>query len=292
MLPLYAKTNRPPFGGQIQISFRPTIGTDGRVLMGAQPWPSESSFLHIFMHTRDEGFASEEEMNDFLKKYMPPGKKPKFPRPAQPWHQAQEIAYRGWDKKTIRGREASAHKALKISQYAVDPYLLLAHDAPDWGQAYEFEIQALSMAIKLLEVKLASEYEYDYWQVAITRPYMRARFALGYTLWKQGNHDQSKDHFQDLLRLNPGDNQGARYIVEAILLEKGTNYEALRLMGKFSDDNLNHWRYNRALLQYRRKADSPASRDLLRQALKQNPNVATYLSGGREIYSWAIDYLD
>jgi hypothetical protein len=99
----------------LQFVLRPTIGTTGRVPTAAQPWPSESYFLHIDALTPEGGFSSEEELNALLEKYLSPGKKPKFPKPKEPWHQAQEIAYQGWDENSVSKRTKAAQKAIKIS---------------------------------------------------------------------------------------------------------------------------------------------------------------------------------
>ena len=283
--------NLIPDGPQPQFVLRPTIGTDGRVPFAAQPWLSEPDFLHIDALTPKDGFASEEELNALLEKYMPPGRKPKFPKPIEPWHQAQEIAYRGWEKNSASKRTKAAQKAIKISPDGVDPYLLLAHDAPSWEDALDHELKALAAAERLLGSDPFTEYEDLFWGATITRPYMRTRFAIGYNLWKQNKIEESINHFQDLLKLNPGDNQGARYILAAILLEQDERGATQRLIAKYSEDPLCHWPYVRVLLHFRRKGDTPACRDFLRQAIQSNPFVPYYLKGTITAESWEIEYV-
>jgi tetratricopeptide (TPR) repeat protein len=252
----------------------------------------ESPYLHLFAITPPEGFASEEELNAVLEKYMKPGKKPRFPKPKEPWHQAQELAYQGWEKKSARGRSRAAQSALNISTDAPDAYLLLAHDSETWAEALEFETKALSAAEKLLEITSYTRDEEPFWSVVTTRPYMRARFAIGYSRWRIGAQDEAREHFQELVRLNPGDNQGARYLLAAILLEQGKNGDAQRLMGQYYEDNLYHWSYNKTLLQFRRKGDHASTRDLLRQALNRNPFVPSYLLAKYLIVSWVLDAVE
>ena len=276
----------------VTLAFRPIIGTDGRVPKAAQPWPMESPYLHLFAITPPEGFASEEELNAVLEKYLPRGKKPKFPKPTEPWHQAQELAYQGWEKKTTRGRSNAAQSALNLSTEAVDAYLLLAHDSDTWAEAIKFETKALSAAEKLMEITSYHPDEDPFWNVVTTRPYMRARFALGFSQWRIGAQEEALDHFQELIRLNPGDNQGARYVLAAILLEKNENGAAQRLMAQYYEDNHYHWSYNKTLLQFRRKGDHASTRDLLRQALTRNPFVPSYLLNKYFIDSWELDAVE
>jgi tetratricopeptide (TPR) repeat protein len=275
-----------------RLSFRPIIGTDGRVPKAAQPWLMESPYLHLFVLTPPGGFASEEELNAVLEKYMPLRKKPKFPKPKEPWHQAQELAYQGWEKKSARGRSGAARSALSISTEAPDAYLLLAHDSETWAEAIQLEAEALAAATRLMENHSFDPDEDPYWDSIITRPYMRARFALGYSRWRIGAHGEARERLQELIRLNPEDNQGARYALAAILLEQGENGEAQRLMASYYEDNRYHWSYNKTLQQYRRKGNHASTRDLLRQAINRNPIVHPYLLNKSTIDSWELDAVE
>lgn len=159
----------------------------------------------------------------------------------------------------------------------MDGYLLLAHDAPSWKEACEYALQALEAAQRLLGEDHLHKFKDMFWSAAITRPYMRAQFAIGYSLWKQEELNQASEYFQLILRMNPGDNQGARYSQVAVLMEMGKNVEALRLISEYSDDPLVHWGYNRALLHFRRKGDDPAGRDYLRRAFRKNEYLPFFL---------------
>ena len=52
--------------------------------------------------------------------------------------------------------------------------------------------------------------------------------------------------YQELLRLNPGDNQGVRYMLLPLLLARGQFEPAEKLMADFGDDAMATWRYCRA----------------------------------------------
>jgi len=240
--------------------------------------------------TPEEGFESMEAAQAFYEKYMPPGKKPKFPKPKEPWHQAQEIAYAGWEKKSARGRAFAAQKALKISPDAPDAYLLLAHDAPSWSEALDLEEKAVTAAGRLLGADPFERFP-EFWGPAITRPYMRARYAAGFASWKLGKAAEARREYEELLRLNPGDNQGARYLLVAFSLETGELGQAQQVISRYSPDNLCHWPYNMRLLHFRRRGDDPAARDLHRQALRANPFVPGLLLSRMTVDSWELDFI-
>lgn len=258
----------------------PIIASGGRVPKSAQPRPTEPIFLNLYMFLEERGGAeSDEELQAILEQYMPVGEKPRFPPPSQPWHRAQDVAYQGWNAKTARGRRKAAEKALEISPDAPDAYLLLAHDAPTWEEAEALCAQAMAVGERLLGPDYREEFEEGFWDVVITRPYMRARFALGYCLWRQERLEEAASHFQELLRLNPEDNQGARYLLMAIWLESRNVQEVRRLLRQYKEPSFCHWAYTRALVEFQRSGDSPMARGALADALPTNLLVPPYLLG-------------
>jgi tetratricopeptide (TPR) repeat protein len=108
---------------------------------------------------------------------------------------------------------------------------------------------------------------------------MRARCGLAVALWQKGERDVAIAHVQDMLRLNPNDNQGMRYILLAWLLARGAQDDAESLMRRYKGDSAPQWRYTAALLEFRRDGDAETSRKRLAAALRGNPHVPAYLLG-------------
>ena len=77
--------------------------------------------------------------------------------------------------------------------------------------------------------KAFQEHVGHFWSLLETRPYMRAREGLASKLWTMGRRDEAIKHLQDMLRLNPGDNQGVRYTLAGWLLAEGRDEELARL---------------------------------------------------------------
>ncbi len=263
-----------------RIAIEPILASEGRIPNAAQPRHTEPAFLNFYVLAQEHGgFKSREELQAFVEQYMPVGEKPRFPPPSKPWHRAQDLAYQGWSEKTARKRRAVAEKALQISPDAPDAYLLLAHDAATWEEAEALCAQAVAAGERLMGPNYREEFEGGFWDVAITRPYMRARFALGYCLWQQGRVEEAASHFQELLRLNRRDNQGARYVLMAIWLESQKGREARDLIRQYAGDSSCFWAYSRALLAFRQSGNSLKARNALEKALLTNWFVPLYLLG-------------
>jgi tetratricopeptide (TPR) repeat protein len=197
---------------------------------------------------------------------------------------ADEVLDPAWDTK--RGdpiRTVLARRALEISPLCADAYVVLAAEAEPGSDR---EIDLWRSAVQSGQMALGEEYfkecEGEFWYILETRPYMRARLGLALALWQRGEKSEAIDHLCDLLRLNPNDNQGNRYILAAYLVETGRDSDASKLVKEFKEDNGAFFAWTRALLAYRSLGDSAKSRQSLAKALKSNGLVPAYLVGERK----------
>src|SRR5690625_4030271 len=98
-------------------------------------------------------------------------------------------------------------------------------------------------------------------------------------LWRFGREalEEAIGHYEDMLRLNPDDNQGIRYLLLDALLEVGREGDAAVLAETYGDDEAAAAFWARALLAFRRSGDTPAARRALKKAQEANPHVADFL---------------
>lgn len=111
---------------------------------------------------------------------------------------------------------------------------------------------------------------------------MRARFGWARCLEELGQVGEAIGHYRELLRPNPSDNQGVRYVLLPALLAASRDDEAGALLGQFEDDISAAWKYGWALWTFRREGDSKLARARLREALRANRRVPRYLTGKAE----------
>jgi hypothetical protein len=120
-----------------------------------------------------------------------------------------------------------------------------------------------------------------FWGIMETRPYMRARHGLAEVLWHMDERQTAIAHLKDLLRLNPGDNQGIRYILAGRLLAVGDDAALEHLLAAYPDEAGALWAYTRALHAFRRHGAGPQADRALRRAFAANAYVPPYLLGAR-----------
>lgn len=192
---------------------------------------------------------------------------------------AQEIAFEAMKAPTRRKRIALAKKALAVSPMCADAHLVLGEEADSEEEAIGHYRRAVAAGEKALGEAIFAEEAGSFWLLIQTRPYMRARHILAMTLWETGARDEAIDHYRDLLRLNPNDNQGVRYLLMDALLALGRDAEAAALLKSYARDGAAAWAWSGALLAFRRGGDKAAARKALAKALGVNPHVPAYLLG-------------
>jgi tetratricopeptide (TPR) repeat protein len=204
---------------------------------------------------------------------------------------AQDLMYDAWDAAGKRARVALARKALAISPLCADAYVLLAQET---SRSVPEALDLYRKGVEAGELALGKEtFEQDvghFWGLLETRPYMRARSGLAQALWASGERDDAIGHYRDMLRLNPNDNQGVRYLLAACLqaMERHTDLDALL---EEYDDGSAIWAYTQALGSFRREGDTKRSRSLLGVAAASNGHVPGYLLGERKLPRTRPDYI-
>ena len=99
---------------------------------------------------------------------------------------------------------------------------------------------------------------------------MRARLGLAQALDHLGRDDDAVAHFRALLELNPGDNQGVRYLLLVHLLRHGSNDDAGRLLAEYGDDMQALWPYGRLLWRFRSEGGTAATGEAFVAAVAAN----------------------
>lgn len=193
--------------------------------------------------------------------------------------QAQELIYNAWETADRKRRVALARKAVSISPDCADAYVLLAEEAPPLDQALELYRKGVEAGERAVGRQAFENDAGHFWGILETRPYMRARAGLARCLWESGKRDEALVHYRDMLRLNPSDNQGLRYVLASCLLDLGRDEEIADLLKEYEDDAAAAFAWTATLLAFRRQGDSPESRGQLAAALESNPHIPTYMLG-------------
>jgi tetratricopeptide (TPR) repeat protein len=166
-------------------------------------------------------------------------------------------------------------QSTEIDPTYADGYVHLGNIAwrkDDWKQAEALYRKALDCA----QIEVKGIPRGHFWGILESRPYMRAMHGLGLTAWKQGKLPEAVDIFQRMLKLNPNDNQGARYLLGPVYHEMGDFDEAARWYRRTGDDPQSRYNYGLALIQ---QNETEKAATVLIFAVFANPYVAPILLG-------------
>ena len=242
----------------------------------------EKSMLDYEHVLKERDFDSIDEANAFLQDMVASGGPPAR-QALTPVEQAQDVMYEAWassGKKRVR----LARQALTISEDCADAYVLLAEEvARSPEEAKRLYEQGVGAGERALPPQMFEEEVGNFWSMIETRPYMRARLGLAQCLWLLEERALAIEHLQDMLRLNPNDNQGVRWLLANYLLEEGRDGELGELLARYPDEASAIWLYTRALWLFRHEGATKKANTALRKAMRSNPFVPSYLLGLREL---------
>ncbi|HET7274148.1 MAG TPA: hypothetical protein VFI91_03165 [Longimicrobiaceae bacterium] len=265
--------------------------TEGNTRAG--PRVMEKTMSEIGRLLQEQEFASHEDANAFIQEQLQGKPVDVFSNEAEwdPLRRAQELIYDAWEMLYKSDRVRLAERALVISPDCADAYNLLAEEkAKSAAEARAYYEEGVRAGERALGPEAFKEDVGYFWGLMETRPYMRARAGLAECLWILGEREAAVEHYRDMLRLNPGDNQGIRYVLLGRLLEMGEEERVGKLLKEYEGDGSASWLYNRALWLYRRTGESGAEAALT-EALEQNPHVPVYLLGRKRVPKRLPEYI-
>jgi tetratricopeptide (TPR) repeat protein len=220
---------------------------------------------------------SIEELNAFLMSQTVDGKLPEF----EPRNAAEEALAMVDQAMEAEGRLQIklARQALSLDPDCAEAYVLLAERMPDPILRGYYYGSAIEAAERSLGPEPFKNDVGHFWGIVETRAYMRAREGMAECHLEMGHVERALDHYRELLRLNPNDNQGIRMMILPLLLEQGHDAEAATVLDAFAEDESAPLEYTRALLAFRSEGDSPDSRAVLTRAVKSNLHLEKLLLG-------------
>lgn len=240
--------------------------------------PTEAVLAQLGRLLQQQSFASIEDVNVAMQTVLAQGLPLSAP-PLTPLDQAQEMIWRAAEAPP-RDRLRLTQQALAICPDCADAYTMQAELASSVPDARDLYLAAVAAAERVLGEAVFTEDVGHFWGLIETRPYMRARAGLAQALWLVGERSAAIAHYQDLLRLNPNDNQGLRYDLARWLMLTNDTAGMTRLMDRY--DDAADWLYTKALWLFRTKARAKATR-ALKAALAANPFVPAYLLGAKAL---------
>lgn len=251
------------------------------------PYVMETVLSDLQQAMKEREFSSTEEMNQFLNEQL----HTQFRRPADPAREAQQLAFRAMESRDPFETMDLAAQALKLDSHCIDALNVMAIiRAAGSGEAL---ISHMRDVVRLAEQDLGRdffrEHRGHFWGMIETRPYMRARSDLTAALVRAGRHEEAIDHLEDMLELNPNDNQGLREPLLSCCLLVGDLERVRRILEQYQEDGSALFCWTRVLERFL-AGELDQARAALDDARAENPYVESYLCGHKKLPSLWPDY--
>lgn len=253
------------FAGSLNSTGSPKIAYH----IGTDPLMTERVNWEIYCKITEQGLMSVEDTEEAIGEAM---REPFVPRNAQ--EQAQVYAYEAYEQVEIDDREQLGEKAYALNPDNIDALLLKAERADMVNEATKYYKKAIAVG----KLAFKKEDSKEPWNIVINRPYMRALFAYGIVLFEQRKYREALRYFQQLLDMNPTDNQNVRHLAIATAIHSEQYSLAHQLIEQFPVSEADEAIY--LFLQWLLEMDEVGDSDLLEQALDANPYMDPILDEG------------
>mgnify|MGYP000942745958 CR=1 FL=1 len=170
---------------------------------------------------------------------------------------------------------------MSISPYCADAYNLLAEESESIEERQELYEQGVKAGRTALGDLFSKKNMGYFWGIIETRPYMRALAGFSECLWDGGRRQEAIENYQDMIKLNPNDNQGIRYTLINCLLAEGMHEEAEKLLKEYQEPTC-FMLYSQAILSFM-KSEGIKSDKYLMKAFESNSYVPVYLTGEKHV---------
>lgn len=194
-----------------------------------------------------------------------------------------DAAWEALDDENTKAATEHARKALNLAPDEIDAYVLLAEIAATAAEKQALLREAVRIGTREWSACFRKPSDTSFWLSLGTRPYMRAVHSLAIALWDTGAADKCLEAVglaKHLLRLNPNDNQGMRFLLLAWLPIVDQWDAAAKIARRFARDGRTETTYWQVLHLFR--ADDPQANEVLRKAISINPHVPSLLTSKRK----------
>ncbi len=241
----------------------------------------EKDLSRIMEEIQKHDFNSEDELNDFLSNLMDEGLDD-LPERTDKKGRAEDLVFEAYEQPVTKGKKL-VKQALELDPNNAEAYNYLASIQKDIDQALNMFEKAVKAGEKTLGKKFFKEEKGHFWGIIETRPYMRAKAGLADCLYFKNEIDKAIAIYEEMLELNPNDNQGIRYLLSPLLLSKNDLTSFENFIQNNEEEDCAVWNYNNALYSFKKFGRTTKSEKKLLQAYNSNKFVIDYLLGIKEM---------
>ena len=250
---------------------------------------TEHALAKLMQEIDKQGFDNIDQVNEFMKK-MQGMSLDDLPESTTNKGRSQDLVIQAQNETLAKGKKL-IKQALELAPDNADAYNYLASVEADVDKALALYRQAVEAGERALGEEFMKENIGHFWGLIETRPYMRAKAGVADCLYAKNRMNAAVDVYREMIELNPNDNQGVRYLLSTILLNKKDLSDYESFIEKYDGEDSAVWHYNNALYHFKKMGKSAKSDEALLQAYNFNKHVMDYMLGLKELPDEAPQYI-
>ncbi len=233
--------------------------------------------LHRLLGTQD--FQNEGDLTSFLDS-IARKKIPTFSNNALTnKEKAQDLVFEAYELTPVKARK-KIEKALELDPDCIEAYEYLSGNETSLELESVFLEKGIAIGRKLFFGENLELYKGHFWGIHETRPFMRCLQLYSEVLYLKKKKKECVEILEEMIYLNPNDNQGVRDQLMLYLIELNEASKFQKYAKMFKEDEMTFSLFNQALFTFKTEGDTPKSKKLLQKALKQNKFVLEKLISG------------
>jgi len=236
-----------------------------------------------------QDFKSEADLQKFMDSII--GQEvPSFPKEALNFQeQAQDLVFAAYEFPPAKAKQ-NIETALQLDSNCIEAYELLGFMENIPEIAIAFYEKGISIGREVFGGNYLELHKGTFWVIHETRTFMRCMQEYSDCLYAMGKVKESVAVLEEMIELNPNDNQGVRdqLLLYLIQLDERKKFEKYDKM--FEEDSMAFPLFNRALFAYITEGETENSNKQLQKALKRNKFVATKQLSKKPITEFAEHY--
>lgn len=226
--------------------------------------------LHRLLDSQE--FKSEEDVRKFMNDLM--GKPiPSFPKESLTIkEQAQDLIFEAIEKPDDEGYSL-ALKALQMDPDCIEAYDYLGSLEPIPHTAILYFKNGIEISKRIYAKTHFKDGIGNFWMIHETRAFMSCMHGYADCLKNMGKFHDAVSVYEEMIRLNPNDNQGVRdqlllYLIRINDFNKFRKYDKM-----YKDDFGAFALFNRALFAFKTQGSTTTSNEILQRATESNKFV-------------------
>jgi len=243
--------------------------------------------LHRLLGSKD--FKNEDELKSFLgsitgKKIPAVSKKGLTNK-----EKAQDLVFEAYELTPVKAKK-NIEKAIELDPDCIEAFEYLGANESTLEHASAYFEKGIAIGRKIFFGENFEYHKGHFWVIHETRPFMRCLQLYAEVIYLKNKKKECVDILEEMISLNPNDNQGVRDQLMLYLIELNEVKKFEKYANMYKVDEMAFSLFNQALFTFKTEGDTIKAKKKLQKAVKQNKFVVEKLISGLPILQLSDHY--